>query len=78
MKFLRQFLSRFLEKDIQRPLGRWSNNHCDKQIKLKVDLSNEDHCGPCGEYAIKKIDMQKIGISSDNKNKENSLKTKYK
>jgi hypothetical protein len=76
MKFLRQILSRFLEKDIQRPLGRWNNNHCDKQIKLKVDLSNEDHCGPCGEYAIKKIDMQKFGISSDNKNKENSLENK--
>ena len=22
----------------------------------KVDLSNEDHCGPCGQYALTKIE----------------------
>jgi len=59
MKFLRQLISRILEKDVQRPVGRWGNNICEKQMKIKVDLSNEDHCGPCGEYAIKKIDVQK-------------------
>ena len=26
------------------PLGRWQLNN---QINLKIDLSNEDHCGTC-------------------------------
>ena len=64
MKFLRQIISRILEKDVQRPVGRWGNNLCEKQMKIKVDLSNEDHCGPCGEYAIKKINVL---ASPDNK-----------
>jgi len=25
-------------------------------MNRKIDLSNEDHCGPCGEYILKKID----------------------
>lgn len=74
MKFLKQLISRILEKDVQRPVGRWGNNLCEKQMKIKVDLSNEDHCGPCGEYAIKKIDAQKKMASSDNNKKENKLK----
>ena len=31
----------------------------------KIDLSNEDHCGPCGEYALEKIELIK---SEKNKN----------
>ncbi len=31
-------------------LGRWNLDHCNKKINRKVDLSNEDHCGPCGQY----------------------------
>jgi hypothetical protein len=23
-------------------------------MNKKIDLSNEDHCGPCGEYALEK------------------------
>jgi len=36
-------------------LGRWSIEHCDKKLNNKIDLSNEDHCGPCGQYALNKI-----------------------
>ena len=25
----------------------------------KVDLSNEDHCGPCGQYALTKLELKK-------------------
>ena len=25
---------------------------CNKKINDKIDLSNEDHCGPCGQYAL--------------------------
>ena len=29
------------------PLGRW---HLNTQTNLKIDLSNEDHCGTCSQY----------------------------
>jgi len=29
-------------------LGRWNMEICDKQRNRKIDYSNEDHCGPCG------------------------------
>ena len=29
------------------PLGRWQLNN---QTNLKIDLSNEDHCGTCSQY----------------------------
>jgi hypothetical protein len=35
-------------------LGRWSIEHCDKRLNAKIDLSNEDHCGPCGQYILDK------------------------
>ena len=25
-----------------------------KFVHQKIDLSNEDHCGPCGQYALEK------------------------
>jgi hypothetical protein len=36
-------------------LGRWSIIHNTKVVKKRVDLANEDHCGPCGQYIITKI-----------------------
>lgn len=46
------FLTLFMPK-ILRPVGRWRLESCPKQLKQKIDLSNEDHCGPCGQYALK-------------------------
>lgn len=37
-----------------RPLGRWSVETCSKVINHKIDLSNSDHCGPCGQYSMEK------------------------
>jgi hypothetical protein len=34
------------------PLGRWNIETCSIKVNNKIDLSNEDHCGPCGEYGI--------------------------
>ena len=45
-------------------LGRWSIEHCDKKMNSKIDLSNEDHCGPCGQYALNK--MCDTSISNNN------------
>ena len=41
-------------------LGRWNIDYCYKKINNKIDLSNEDHCGPCGQYALTKNDELRI------------------
>lgn len=51
-------IKNLLIKDIHKPLGRWRIEKCNKQMNNKIDLSNEDHCGPCGQYALEKIDMK--------------------
>jgi hypothetical protein len=43
---------------VLRPVGRWRLETCPNLMKQKIDLSNEDHCGPCGQY-IKKIENKK-------------------
>lgn len=35
-------------------LGRWNIEKCEKKINIKIDLSNRDHCGPCGQYTFDK------------------------
>jgi hypothetical protein len=45
-------LNKFLQKDVPKPIGRWKIEQCNKKVNHKIDLSNEDHCGPCGEYAL--------------------------
>ena len=49
-----------MTKDPPKTLGRWNIDYCNNKINNKIDLSNEDHCGPCGEYAIKKAVDDKI------------------
>ena len=41
------------------PLGRWQMEHCTEKTKNKIDLANEDHCGPCGQYAMHKMELDK-------------------
>jgi hypothetical protein len=53
MKFIRSILSQWL-KDDKKVLGRWNIDYCDNKINNKIDLSNEDHCGPCGQYVLNK------------------------
>ena len=33
-------------------LGRWNTVYKSNHVNTRVDLSNEDHCGPCGQYAL--------------------------
>jgi hypothetical protein len=40
------------------PVGRWRIEKCNNQMNNKIDLSNEDHCGPCGQYALEKIKLK--------------------
>ena len=47
------------------PLGRWHMEDCSEKTKSKIDLANEDHCGPCGQYAMQKIELEKIHSRMD-------------
>lgn len=49
-----------LVKNQKNPLGRWNIENCNKKIDKKIDLSNEDHCGPCGQYIMDKILKKKL------------------
>jgi hypothetical protein len=62
MKIINTILKRFIKRD-RTPLGRWNIEYCDKKMNHKIDLSNEDHCGPCGQYILNesfKINDNKI------------------
>ena len=48
-------LIKYFQKEVSKPLGRWKPENCNVRINRKVDLSNEDHCGPCGLKESKKI-----------------------
>lgn len=59
--FLKNIAMRFKFKDIQKPLGRWNIDYCNKAINTKVTLTNEDHCGSCGSTAVqKRLSKQEI------------------
>jgi hypothetical protein len=60
MKFIQTIIKKFFNKEELKPLGRWNIDYCNIKINQKVDLSNEDHCGPCGQYSITKIPNDKI------------------
>ena len=54
MKIIKQilhkwFINYFSVKKQFVQLGRWNIDYCSEKINRKVDLSNEDHCGPCGQ-----------------------------
>ena len=67
MKFITNLIKKLIPKDMPKPLGRWKIENCNTQMNNKIDLSNEDHCGPCGQYALEKIEkIEKI----EKKNKE--------
>ena len=59
MKFIRDIVYIFIKKiPDKKILGRWNIEYCNSKINNKIDLSNEDHCGPCGQYIIKKQEEQ--------------------
>jgi hypothetical protein len=66
MKYITTIIKKLLPKEIPKPVGRWRIENCNSTMNHKIDLSNEDHCGPCGQYALEKIELT------------NSEKQKYK
>jgi hypothetical protein len=59
MRYVIRIIRRILSKDEPTPLGRWNIENCTRKMNYKVDLSNEDHCGPCGHHEVKKIEFEK-------------------
>ena len=53
MNFITRITRKFITND-KKVLGRWNIESCDKKMNSKIDLSNEDHCGPCGQYILNK------------------------
>ena len=67
-KFIK-IIKNILPKESTIVLGRWNIEYCNKKLNRKIDLANEDHCGPCGEYVISKKIIEPVSISP-NKEKE--------
>ena len=59
MKYIITIIKIFIPKDLPKPVGRWRIETCSNQMNNKIDLSNEDHCGPCGQYALNQIYFKK-------------------
>ena len=53
MKFIKTIMQKMIKNE-KKVLGRWNIEYCDKKMNNKIDLSNEDHCGPCGQYILDK------------------------
>lgn len=68
MKFIKTILKKILPKDLPKPVGRWRIEECNKAMNQKIDLSNEDHCGPCGQYALEKISVKPDNIPAEKPN----------
>jgi hypothetical protein len=52
------------------PLGRWGQEKCAIKLNKKIDLANEDNCGPCGEYILEKL----VSVSKNAKNAKSDMK----
>jgi hypothetical protein len=69
---IKTILNKIVPKKPHQPLGRWKIENCNTAMNYKIDLSNEDHCGPCGQYAMDK--MEKIQyVKHETKNKKSDL-----
>ena len=72
MKFIITIIRRIIPNELPKPVGRWRIENCNKQMNSKIDLSNEDHCGPCGQYALTKLHTQaKDTITKKSESKDN-------
>lgn len=58
MNYIKSIIKKLLPKELPKPVGRWRIENCNVTMNQKIDLSNEDHCGPCGQYALEKIELK--------------------
>ena len=66
MKFVKSIIEKFIKTD-KKTLGRWNIEYCEKKMNNKIDLSNEDHCGPCGQYILDNTKTDDKDINKNNK-----------
>ena len=62
IKSIIQIIKNKFPKELPKPMGRWNIDYCNIKMNTKIDLSNEDHCGPCGKYALEKLDIKQDKI----------------
>jgi hypothetical protein len=62
INFVNSIINIISSNDKKLMLGRWSINYCINNINKKIDSGNEDHCGPCGQYDLKKDNTNNIKI----------------
>jgi hypothetical protein len=67
MSFIQRIITKYFIKTEIKPLGRWNIDYCNEKMNKKVDLSNEDHCGPCGQYIIEKTQDKPVVTKPINK-----------
>jgi hypothetical protein len=60
MKRVSKFLIQLFPKTSKISLGRWNYVKSKKQLDQRIDLSNEDHCGSCSQYALSKSDVFRL------------------
>ena len=60
MNRVSKFLIQLFPKTSKIPLGRWNYVKSKKQLDQRIDLSNEDHCGSCGQYALSKSNVFRL------------------
>jgi hypothetical protein len=66
-QFLMIIRNIFQKTNFKPPLGRWNIETCDKKLNNKIDLANQDHCGPCGKYIrIVKFNESVKSVHSNN------------
>jgi hypothetical protein len=70
MRLLLRIIKNKLFNDNAKPLGRWKLDYCSKKMNRKIDMSNEDHCGPCGQYIVTKMQHDRF-ITQKSLNKFN-------
>jgi len=63
MNRITKIIQFFKPKELPKPVGRWGREQCNEQMNKKIDLSNEDHCGPCGQYALSKTELDNISVN---------------
>ena len=72
MKLITYILNKFKSNDLPIQLGRWRIENCNTIMSNKIDLSNEDHCGPCGQYALEKVKLKNNIIKDIKSNNPNN------
>ena len=72
MKYITTIIKKIFTKELPNPIGRWKIESCNTKMINKIDLSNEDHCGPCGQYALSKINLQNKNIITLTKKKNDT------